>query len=211
LWRAARRLGARRGAAKPLPPLLFFSDPIRTPSPERIVARLPRGAGVVYRAFGAEDAVACGKMIAQVARRRGVLFLVGGDGALAARLGADGVHLPQRLAGRAGLVRALRRRFLVTAAAHDLPAALRARRAGVDAIVVSPVFPSRSPSAGRAMGVRAFTALIRAAGLPAYALGGVSAGNTRRLQGSGAVGLAAIESLMSGYSAGAATAGTTAT
>jgi thiamine-phosphate pyrophosphorylase len=92
-------------------------------------------------------------------------------------------------------VRALRKRFLVTAAAHDLPAALRARRAGVDAIVVSPVFPSRSPSAGRVMGVRAFATLARAVSMPAYALGGVDAHTARRLAGSGAAGLAAIEAL----------------
>jgi thiamine-phosphate pyrophosphorylase len=175
--------------------LLFFTEPARTPIPERIVARLPRGSAVVFRAFGAPDALARGKRIGAAARGRGVVLMVGLDGALAARLGADGVHLPERLAGKAGLVRALRRRFLVTAAAHDLPAALRARRAGVDAIVVSPVFPSRSPSAGRAIGVRGFCGLARAARMPAYALGGVNARTARRLAGSGAAGLAAIEGL----------------
>ena len=195
MWRAARRLGARGVAAKALPPLLFFTDPIRTPNPEKVVAKLPRGAAVVYRHFGAVDALGRGKMIARIARRRGVLLLVGADGALAARLGADGVHLPQRLAGRTGLVKALRRRFMLTAAAHDLPAALRARQAGVQAIVVSPVFPSRSPSAGRALGVRRLATLIRKAGLPAYALGGVTARTARRLRLSGAVGIAAIEGL----------------
>jgi thiamine-phosphate pyrophosphorylase len=195
LWRSAATLRARRGDAKALPPLLFFTDPVRTPDPERVVARLPRGSAVVFRAFGADDALVRGKRLATMAHRHGVILLVGADGALAARLGADGVHLPERLAGRAGAVRALRKRFLVTAAAHDLPAALRARRAGVDAIVVSPVFPSRSPSAGRVMGVRAFATLARAVSMPAYALGGVDAHTARRLAGSGAAGLAAIEAL----------------
>ena len=160
-----------------------------------MVARLPRGAAVVYRHFGAADALGRGKIIARVARRRGVLLLVGADVALAARLGADGVHLPQRFAGRAGLVRALRRRFLVTGAAHDLPAALRARREGIQAIVISPIFPSRSPSAGRALGVRRLATLIREAGLPAYALGGVTTRTARRVSLTGAGGLAAIEGL----------------
>ena len=177
---------------------MFFTDPVRTPDPECVVARLPRGSAVVFRAFGAGDALERGRRLATVARRRGVFLLVGMDGALAARLGADGVHLPERLAGRAGSVHALRRRFLVTAAAHDLPAALRARRAGVDAIVISPVFPSRSPSAGRATGVRVFAGLARAASTPAYALGGVNSSTARRLAGSGAVGFAAIEALTGG-------------
>jgi thiamine-phosphate pyrophosphorylase len=197
LWRAARRLGGRRGDAKSLPPLLFFTDPDRTPDPGRIVRRLPRGAGVVFRAFGAKAALGQGKALRAIAQRRGVLFLVGADAVLAARLRADGVHLPERLADRAGAIAALRRRFLVTAAAHGLPAALRARRAGVAAIVVSPVFPSRSPSAGRPLGPRAFATLVRAARAPAYALGGVDARTARRLHLSGAAGLAAIEGLVS--------------
>jgi thiamine-phosphate pyrophosphorylase len=150
---------------------------------------------VVFRAFGAPDAAVRGRALARQARRRGVWFLVGADGALACRLGADGVHLPQLLAGRAGTIAALRRRFLITVAAHDLPAALRARRAGADAIVVSPVFRSASPTAGRPMGVMRFARLIRAAGAPAYALGGVNAQTAGRLKGSGAVGLAAVEGL----------------
>ncbi|MEO8927091.1 MAG: thiamine phosphate synthase [Caulobacteraceae bacterium] len=151
----------------------------------------------MFRPFGALDAVARGLALARQARRHGLVFLVGADARLAVRLRADGVHLPQRLTARPGAIKALRRRFLVTAAAHDLPAARRARRAGVDAIVISPVFPSASPSAGRPLGVLRFAALVRRAGLPAYALGGVNAKTARRLTGSGAAGLAAIEGLAS--------------
>jgi len=160
------------------------------------VAGLPRGSAVIYRAFGDPGALAKGRALRRLAYRRGVLFLVGADAALAVALRADGVHLPERLAGRAGTLRALKRRFLVTAAAHSAPAALRARRAGAQALVISPVFPSASPSAGRSLGPLAFAALVRRAGAPAYALGGVNALTARRLAGSGAVGLAAIEGLL---------------
>jgi thiamine-phosphate pyrophosphorylase len=196
LWRVALRLRARAGLRKALPPLLFFTDPLRTPNPERVIARLPRGSGVVYRVFGAPDAATRGRALVSQARRRGVLFLVGADGALASRLSADGVHLPQRLAARAGAIGRLRRRFLVTAAAHDLPAALRARRAGADAIVVSSVFPSTSPTAGRPMGVMRLANLIRRVGAPAYALGGVDARTARLLKGSGAVGVAVVGGML---------------
>jgi thiamine-phosphate pyrophosphorylase len=175
--------------------MLFFTDPLRTPAPGATAARLPRGCGVVFRAFGAADAIERGRALARVCRARRLTLLVGADPALATRLNADGVHLPQRLAGRRGLVRALRARFLVTAAAHDLPAALRARRAGVDALVVSPVFASNSPSAGRAMGAFALARLARAARIPVYALGGVNVGTARGLKLTGVVGLAAVEAL----------------
>ena len=161
-----------------------------------MVARLPRGSAVVYRAFGGPEAVGRGLALARQARLRGVAFFVGADVRLAVRLRADGVHLPQRSTGRTGTIAALRHRFLVTGAAHGLPAALRARRGGLDAIVVSPVFASASPSAGRSLGLLRFASLVRQAGLPAYALGGVNDRTIRRLKGSGAAGMAAIDGLL---------------
>src|SRR5579859_3871743 len=195
LWRAARKLRGRRRSRKTLPPLLFFTDPVRTPYPENVLARLPRGSGIVFRAFGAADALEKARRLARLARRRGVAFFVGADVVLAIAARADGVHLPERLAGRPGDNQRLRRRFIVTAAAHGLPAARLARRAGVDAIVLSPVFPSASPSAGRPLGVRRLAALVRAAGAPCYALGGVNGRTARALWGSGAVGVAAVGAL----------------
>ncbi|HEY5071668.1 MAG TPA: thiamine phosphate synthase [Caulobacteraceae bacterium] len=195
LWRSARRLGRNAAARKPLPPLLFFTDPARTPNPVAVVRGMRRNSAVVFRAFGGANAVADGLELRAAARARGMLFFVGADAGLAARLQADGLHLPERLAGRAGHVRAMRRRFLVTAAAHGLAAVIRARRSGVDAVVVSPVFASASLSARASMGKLRFVALIGKAGLPVYALGGVNARTARALAGSGASGLAAVDGL----------------
>ena len=176
--------------------MLFLTDPQRTPRPDREAQMLPRGAGVVFRAFGATDAIALGRRLRAVTRRRGLVLLVGADPALARAIGADGVHLPQRLAHLAGRLRRGRPGWIVTAAAHDWPAILRARRAGAQAVLVSPVFESASPSAGRPMGVVRFAALARQAGLPTYALGGIDATTARRLTSAGAAGIAAVSALL---------------
>ena len=120
------------------------------------------------------------------------MFFVGASARLAVALRADGLHLPQRMVGRAGDIRRLARRFIITAAAHDRPAALRAHRSGIRAVVVSPIFPSSSPSAGRPLGPRRFARLARGLDIPAYALGGVDASSGRTLSQTGAVGVAAI-------------------
>jgi thiamine-phosphate pyrophosphorylase len=199
LHRAALRLQARAKArypaARTLPPLLFVTDPGRTPDPEAVARRLPRGSAIVFRAFGDEEAVAQGRRLAAIARQRGLVLLAGADPALARAIGAHGVHLPERLAHRAGTLKRLRPAWLVTAAAHGPAAARRALRAGADAVLVSPVFESRSPSAGRPLGAVRFAALARKAGGPVYALGGVNGRTARRLIGSGAVGFAAVEAL----------------
>jgi thiamine-phosphate pyrophosphorylase len=195
LWRAAQTLRPARARGKALPRLFFFTDPARAPDPEAAVGRLPRGAGVVYRAFGAPDAVARGRRIVRLARRRGLMVLAGADAALAARIGADGVHLPERAAGAALGLRRLRPGWIVTCAAHSAPAIARARRAGADAVFVSPVFASASPSAGRPLGPLRFAELVRGARLPVYALGGIDAATARQIARSGAAGLAAVEAL----------------
>jgi thiamine-phosphate pyrophosphorylase len=197
LWRTARTLGRLHRRAKPpksgrgrLPPLLALTDPLRTPDPVALAQRLPRGAGLVYRAFGADGARVMAARLETIAAQRGLMLLIGaGDPALA----GAGVHLPQRMAGTARRFRRPGR--LVTAAAHDGAALRRARLAGCDAVLVSAVFASRSPSAGKPMGPVRFAALARTAGLPVYALGGVNARTARRLIKSGAAGLAVVEAL----------------
>jgi thiamine-phosphate pyrophosphorylase len=195
LWREARNLGGPKRSRKAPPPLLFFTDPARTPRPDLVLARLPRGSGLVFRAFGAADAAEEGRRLVRLARRRGVRVLVGADVALALAIRADGVHLPERLSGRRGTLRRLRRRFILTAAVHGLPALLRAQRLGVDAVVLSPVFPSTSPSAGQPLGPRRFAAMARRSALPVYALGGVKAANAKQLRLTGAAGIAAVSAL----------------
>lgn len=157
--------------------------------------RLPPGSGVVFRAFGASDAEVRGRRLAAIARERELVLLVGADASLARAIRAGGVHLPERLACQAGPLRRVRPGWIVTAAAHSLIAARRAAAAGADACVVSPVFPSRSPSAGAPIGPLRLAAIVRSAGLPVYALGGVDDDTARRLGGVGLVGLAAIDGL----------------
>ena len=187
---------ARAAPRKALPPLLFFTDPARTPDPEAVARRLPRGSAVVYRAFGAPDALTRARRLRAICAERGLVLLIGADAGLAAAARAHGVHLPERLAGRARRLKAARPRWIVTAAAHGEAGARKAALAGADAAVVSPAFPSRSPSAGRPLGPRRLALIARRAGLPVYALGGITNENARRLLDAGVAGLAAVEGLM---------------
>ena len=176
-----------------LPPLVLVTDPDRTPDPVALAERLPRGSGVIFRGFGREGARETAYRLAAVARRRGLLLLIGAD---ALRAPGAGVHLPERMTHRASALKRARPGVVVTVAAHSLTALIRARRAGADAALLSAVFESGSPSAGRPLGAVRFAALARRAGLPVYALGGVGTKNAPRLIGSGAAGLAMVEGLV---------------
>lgn len=188
LIRAARRLN--RGAP---PALYLFTDPARLPDPLAAAARLPRGAAIVYRHFGAPGRIEMAEALAKLARRRGLKLLIGEDEALAALVGADGVHLPERSAYRAVQLRARHPRWLITAAAHSARALRRVR--GADAVVLAPVFPSNSPSAVRPLGLMRAMRLAALSPLPVIALGGVNGRTARMLSPRAFAGVAAVEAL----------------
>jgi thiamine-phosphate pyrophosphorylase len=203
LERSAARLGrqARRGKAgrtgvARLPHLWLLTDPARTPDPVAAAAALPRGSVVVYRSFGAHDRLDIARRLRRVTHERGLRLLIGLDWRLARRVGADGVHLPQRAMAMAPVLRRRGPDWLISAAAHDLAAIAAAARWRPDALLVSPVFPSRSPSAGRPLGVVRFAAMTRRASTPVIALGGVNGRTAKRLLATGAAGVAAIDALV---------------
>ncbi|MFD1517433.1 thiamine phosphate synthase [Pseudonocardia yunnanensis] len=196
LSRTAARLRLWVGTSDPLPRLLFFTDPVRTPQPEAVAERLPTGAGIVYRPFGAADAVARGLRLAEIARRRRLVLLAGADPALAETIEADGLHLPQRLVETGPTLRAAHPAWRLTVAAHDAAAVHAAERCGAEAVVVSPVFPSNSASATNPLGVAAAGEIAKGSALPVYALGGVNAKTAGALIHAGVYGLAAIEAFV---------------
>jgi len=66
----------------------------------------------------------------------------------------------------------------------------------LDALFISSLFPSRSPSAGEPIGTTALKDTAARLPIPIFALGGVDAGTAPQLLSSGAAGLAAIEGLI---------------
>lgn len=192
---AAAAFPPRTARNRALPGLLFFTDPGRVSNPEAVAERLPAGSGIVFRAFGAEDAVDQGRRLRAIADARGLLLLAGAHPSLAEGIGADGVHMPEARVAELPRLRAEHARWLITVAAHDVVAVQAGQRAGADAIVVSPVFASNSPSAGEPLGIEGLQALVAATDLPVYALGGVRARTVTQLIGSGIVGIAAVEAL----------------
>lgn len=201
LWDAAKALNRAAAAVSPagrLPPLLFFTDPARTPRPWETAARLPAGAGVVFRHFGATDALDQARRLRQATRAAGVRLLIGLDADLALEVEADGVHLPERALSAAYGLSGRKPDWILTGAAHSIEAVQRAR--DLDALVLSPVFQAGGASASRpALGVEGLAHIAAAAPCPAYALGGITAENVTSL--TGVCGVAAVWSIVQAFGA----------
>jgi thiamine-phosphate pyrophosphorylase len=131
---------------------------------------------------------------ALVARRLPVL--IAGDARLAAACGAAGLHLPEARMAEAPHWRALHPRWIVTAAAHSARALLRAQDLRLDALFLSPVFPTQSHPGGRALGAVRAGMIAAPSRIPVYALGGINERNATRLSRTHFCGIAASRALI---------------
>ena len=182
--------------------LIAMTDTARLPDPESVLRRLPRGAALIWRVYEGDASTAHLRRLTALAHRRGVLLLIAGLPHLAARTGIMGVHLPEREVRRPrnGAYVIPRGGYLpgmaLTAACHSEIAIRLAAQAGADAVLISPVFGTKSHPGAKPLGLLRFTRLARLAtnlGLAPYALGGIVTGaHIRRLQGTGATGVAGI-------------------
>ncbi|ABS62904.1 thiamine monophosphate synthase [Parvibaculum lavamentivorans DS-1] len=200
--RAARRLSPDADAIT----LIGMTDPERLSDPLAALAALPRGSALIWRTYDEPPAAGMLRRLAAHARARKCLLLLAGHPRTARRLGTHGLHLPERALSRRfenGYLlsrRDLPPSFVVTAACHSERAIVAAARAGVDAVLISPVFATASHPGGQPLGVMRFAHLARLArsfGMEPYALGGIAtADSIRRLSGSTAAGVAGISLLM---------------
>ena len=182
-----------------LPPLIHLTDAARFPDPLPIAARLPRESLVVFRHYQTAGRRELAHRLAAFCRSRGLRFLVAGDAALAMETHADGLHLPEWLArgpiSRGWAWRTRKPGWLLTAAAHCETSLTRAARAGADAVLLAPVFPTASHPGAHGLGLFRFATLARRTDVPVYGLGGINITTVRRLRGAAAAGIAVVSAL----------------
>ena len=159
---------------QPLPPLCLLSDARNDAALAGALARLPRGNLFVFRHYHLPDEARWQRFaeLARLARHHGHVVVLAGSARQARRWGADGAYGSARQLGAGpALVR------LVTV--HSLHELRRARRA--DAVLLSPVFPTRSHPGARVLGPLRFRLTAAPSPVPVIALGGMTLRNARRL------------------------------
>lgn len=167
-------------ARQPLPRLWLMTDERLGDGLFDAVARLPEGAGIVFRHRGLKE-VARRDLFERVRGAHTGPLLLAGPAELAERWGADGSH------GR-GPDRGLR-----SAPVHDYAQIRAAEREGAALLFLSPVFATRSHPGARPLGLARFAWLARRTPLPVVALGGMDPRRGKRLASFGAYGWAGID------------------
>jgi len=171
-----------------LPSIWLISDARNDAQLERILASLPRGSGLIYRHYhlSPDERRARFDRLAALVRGQGHRLVLAGTAREARAWRADGAYgSPAQLARGPATLR------LVTA--HSLAQIAMAHRARADAILLSPVFATRSHPGVRTLGPLRLRLLTARAGVPIIALGGMTAPRARRI---GATRWAAIDGLI---------------
>jgi thiamine-phosphate diphosphorylase len=186
---STRRLLAAAGVDQ----LIFMTDDKRAPEPAQVVRRLPRGSMVILRDDDHSDRLALAQRLRRVCRTAKCHFLVAGDVALARRVGADGLHLPEHMLRH--MQTDLSDFHIVTAACHSRAALRRAEDVGVDFALVSPVFPTESHKNAVPLGTQGLRKIITGARVPIAALGGINHQTAKKLRGLNIAAIAAVSAV----------------
>ncbi len=147
-------------ARQPLPSIWLVSDARNDAALEAALRCLPRGSGVIFRHYHLPPAKRTARLarIAQVCRSFGHRLEVAGVG-----YGPPAPH--RRLA-----------------TVHSLREIGRANRMRAEAVLLSPVFPTRSHPDANPLGPLRFRLLAARALMPAIALGGIDTRRARVLR-----------------------------
>jgi len=157
-------------ARQTLPNLWLLSDERNDAVLEQALGTMPPRSGFVFRHYHLRPAARRRRFeeLGFLCRLAGHLVILSGDSDTAVEWSADGVYGPARkLMPRDGLLR--------FATVHNLLEMSRAERRGVDAMFLSPVFPSRSHPGQGGMGKENFLFMAGKTALPVIALGGMNA------------------------------------
>jgi len=159
-----------------LPELWLLSDERNDAALADALRQLPRNSGFIYRHYHLPDIPRRKRFdeLADLARSMGHWVIVSSDPEAAKAWRADGIYgPPERLADAPGLIR--------LATVHNEAEIAAANQIKADAVLLSPVFPTRSHPGAASLGPARFRQLAELAEMPVIALGGMNPETAKKL------------------------------
>ena len=128
-------------------------------------------------------------------RRKGAISIINDNVEIAARTGADGVHVGQEDL-KAGRVRALLGpNKIIGVSAHNVEEALAAQAAGADYLGTGAAFVTGTKTDAKPISKDTIRAICAAVDIPVVAIGGITRENILELEGCGLDGVAVVSAL----------------
>ena len=164
----------------------------------QVAEAIEGGAGIVQlreKHLGQTDFLAEAERFVALCREKGAISIINDDVEIAARVGADGVHVGQEdlEAGRAR--QQLGPDKLIGVSAHSVEEALAAQAAGADYLGVGAAFVTGTKTDAKPISRETIRAITAAVDIPVVAIGGISRDNILELRDCGLDGVAVVSAL----------------
>ncbi len=161
---------------------------------------LEGGADVIQlrdKRCGPVDLLRIGRVIREITRKTGALFIVNDRLDVALACNSDGIHLGQDDL-KAGVARQIAPHgFIIGVSVGTVEEAILAEQEGADYLAISPVFPTASKyNAGPGHGLEVLRDIKRNVSIPVIAIGGINTGNVYEVIAAGADGVAVISAVV---------------
>lgn len=195
----AHRLNRLNAKNTKLPALLLMTDAERLPDPSALIPQLPRNSAIIVRHFSYFKKKELINKINLLCRKHKVKLLVSDNLSLCLSYGLDGVHFSEKTIKKyasCGRLTKPKPDLIFTAACHSKTALIASERMNMDAVLLSPVFSTKSHPKARCLKAFGFSSLKGKSALHTYALGGINPKTAKRLINSQAVGFAGIGNLL---------------
>lgn len=161
---------------------------------EQVQQRLSQGLNFIQlRApeLNEADYQALAEAVLPVCHEAGARLILNAAPEILSKVAADGVHLThERLMALDN--RPISHDKWLSVACHDPSSLSQAKRIGADVATLSPVCPTQSHPEAKPLGWHRFQSWVEQAGIPVFALGGMSRHDARRAQALGGQGIAGI-------------------
>ena len=164
----------------------------------QVAEAIDGGAGIVQlreKHLGQADFLAEAERFVALCREKGAVSIINDNVDIAARVGADGVHVGQEdlEAGRARQM--LGPDKVIGVSAHSVAEALAAQAAGADYLGVGAAFVTGTKTDAKPISRETIRAITAAVDIPVVAIGGISRDNILELRDCGLDGVAVVSAL----------------
>ena len=148
-----------------------------------------------------------GEILIPICRDAGIPFILNDHPALAAELGADGVHIGQDDGSLADARAIIGPGKLIGRSTHSLEQAKAALAEGFDYIGFGPLFPTPTKAGRPGIGIENISAMERDVGsiIPAFCIGGINRANLAGVLAAGARRVVIVSDLLTASDVNAAT------
>tara|TARA_Y100000590_G_scaffold408615_1_gene499866 strand:- start:8281 stop:8913 length:633 start_codon:yes stop_codon:yes gene_type:complete len=158
--------------------------------------KIPEKSAFLFRSYKIKERKKIAKQLLKFCKIRKLKLIIASDIKLAEEINADGVHFSEYMIKKKTInwkeIKNLRlkKNWIITTSAHSKRILNKMKNYEIDAVLLSPIFSTKSHPNKKSLGLNKFLSMIKDFELPVYALGGINIKNVKFLDETDIIGYA---------------------